>query len=86
MDVVDFTIRESSGSLLLQCRLLEELRKQYGYSVFFAERQKFLTVLKNKIQHQDKLRTNQRVIRIEEVDNKVKIYTEASDVFEAGWR
>lgn len=83
VNIADLTIRNGSGAVLWHHRLLEEIRKQHGYNLVFTERQKFLTVLKNKIQHQDRLRTNQRVVRIEETGDKVKLHTKTGETFEA---
>lgn len=83
VSVADLVVRNGNGDKIWEHRLLEEIRKQHGYDLLFTERQKFLQVIYNKFQDKTKLLTNQRVAKIEELDDKVQLHTTVGRLFEA---
>lgn len=83
VSVADLVVRNGNGDIIWQHRLFEEIRKQHGYDLLFTERQKFLRAIQSNFQHLDRLLTNQRVVEIEQVGEKVHLHTNEGRMFEA---
>lgn len=61
----------------------DEMRQRHGYGVGLFNRYDLVSILHNHIREKSRLLVNQKVVRIDGLEDKVVVHTAAGDVFEA---
>ncbi|KAF7555017.1 hypothetical protein G7Z17_g2516 [Cylindrodendrum hubeiense] len=77
------TARTSDGRVLYSHQLSKWVKERHGYEVLFMERRVALEILFKHLPSKDKVITSRRVIRAEQLVDKVRLYTKDGSQYEA---
>ncbi|KPM46506.1 hypothetical protein AK830_g175 [Neonectria ditissima] len=78
-----FTSRTEDGRVLYSHRIGESVLKRHGYEVLFMERRVALEILFKNLKRKESVLTGQRIVRVEQDDGKVRLFTKEGREFEA---
>lgn len=59
------------------------LKERHGYETGFFNRYDLLCVLHKNIREKERLLVNQKIVRVDNYEDRVVVHTKAGDVFEA---